>query len=76
MVPVSIRLRQDEIDEIDKAAAEVARKTGRAWSRTDVIRERMQSPGIAIHTNEEVSVSREILTELRAIRAMLKGGRR
>lgn len=42
MVPVSIRMRQSEVDEIDKAAAEHARKMKVAWSRTDEIRERLQ----------------------------------
>lgn len=42
MVPVSLRMRQSEVDEIDKAAAERARKTKQAWSRTDEIRERLQ----------------------------------
>ena len=42
MVPVSIRMRQSEIDEIDKAAGERARKMKVAWSRTDEIRERLQ----------------------------------
>jgi hypothetical protein len=42
MVPVSIRMRQSEIDEIDKAAAGRAKKMKIAWSRTDEIRERLQ----------------------------------
>jgi hypothetical protein len=42
MVPVSLRMRQSEVEEIDKVAAERARKTKQAWSRTDEIRERLQ----------------------------------
>lgn len=42
MVPISIRMRQSEVDQVDKAAAEYARKMKIAWSRTDEIRERLQ----------------------------------
>lgn len=69
MVPVSIRLPQSEIDEIDKAAVERGRMLGVAWSRTDEIRERMQ----LTFKGGPVTVVRDddVLLELRAVRELL-----